>query len=400
MSKADRLQPANEAEAADRIRAAAADGMTFAIEGGGTKTTIGRPVFADKVLSSAKLRGITAYNPAELVLTALAGTPLKHIEDELAKNNQRLAFEPADHRPLLCSDGDPTIGAVAAINNSGPRRIVAGAARDSLLGVRFVNGRGETIKNGGRVMKNVTGLDLVKLMAGSWGTLGFLTEVTFKVLPAPEIETTLLLRGLDDAGATTAMAHAMASSTEVTGAAHLPELAAGRLTGGGAATALRLEGFADSVADRMARLRGLFDGVADLAELENDESRALWRDIRDARALVGDGRSPVWRVSMTPSRGHEFVMAVRMKTAADAFYDWQGGLVWIGLEGGDPQDDLIRTELARHGGGHAMLVRADSEVRVLAPVFQPQAQPLEALSGRIKAAFDPRGLFNPGRMAA
>lgn len=399
MSSNGPYAPASEEEAAEVIAAVAANGATLAIEGGGTKSAMGRPIFPDSVVSSARLSGITSYNPAELVISARSGTPLSEINDALAGNQQRLAFEPMDHSSLLATNGRPTIGAVAAINNSGPRRIIAGAARDSLLGVRFVNGRGDIVKNGGRVMKNVTGLDLVKLMAGSWGTLGFLTEVTFKVLPTPETEATLLLRGLDDEQATNAMAHAMATSAEVSGAAHLPELVASDLIGKDSVTALRLEGFSDSVRSRMERLKSLFSSTADLDTIEAEQSTALWKDVRDVKPFAGK-KSIVWRVSMKPSEAHKFVMAIRMKAAVDAYYDWQGGLVWLSLPENDPQDQVIRTELAQHGGGHAMLVRADSQFRLLVPVFEPLAAPVEQLSQRIKTAFDPAGVFNPGRMAA
>lgn len=379
---------------------AAADGRTrLAIQGGGTKQALGRPAEADAVLSSANLTGITAYRPEELVLSARAGTPFAEISDVLAQNGQRLAFEPIDYRTLLASDGEPTIGAVAAINNSGPRRIAAGAARDSLIGVRFVNGNGEVIRAGGRVMKNVTGLDLVKLLAGSWGTLGFITEVTFKVLPAPETETTLVLRELDDESATRAMAHAMASSTEVSGAAHLPERIAKDLAGGGASTVLRIEGFAESVDDRIERLRALYDDVAGTETIEAAASRDLWRAIGDVAPFAQNHQKPVWRISMTPSEAHAFVMALRMNFAADAYYDWQGGLVWLQLDDGI-HDTEIREELARHGAGNAMLVRADEHIRLTATVFQPLPQPVRQVSRRIRDALDPKGIFNPGRMAA
>ncbi len=389
-------KPATETEAAEIVRAAAASETTLSIEGGGTKQELGGPIVADQTISSANLSGIINYDPAEMVFTAFAGTPLGDIETELAKHNQRLAFEPIDYRPLLAANGSPTIGAVAAINNSGPRRFVSGAARDSLLGVRFINGRGDIVKNGGRVMKNVTGLDLVKLMAGSWGTLGFMTEVTFKVLPVPETEATLLLRGLDDEQATNAMAHAMATSAEVSGAAHLPETVAAQVLDGQAATAFRLEGFADSVASRIKRLTAVFSAPG-LETVTGDRSAGLWKQIRDAGFFAGKP-SIVWRISMQPSEAHKFVMALRMNAAIDASYDWQGGLVWLSIEDGNPHDDLIRAELSRHGGGHAMLVRAGSDIRALVPVFQPQPAGLAGLSERIGKAFDPHGVFNTGRM--
>ena len=399
MSDPAMLSPGSEEAASEIIAESFGDNATLAIQGGGTKVDLGRPVFADNIISSVNLAGVTNYNPAELVIGARAGTPLTEICRELAANGQRLPFEPVDHRLLLGSRGEPSIGAVAAINNSGPRRIQSGAARDSLLGVRFVNGRGQVIKNGGRVMKNVTGLDLVKLLAGSWGTLGFITEATFKVLPAPETEQTLLLRGLDDESAATAMAEAMACSAEISGAAHLPDLAAAHLIGGGAATSFRIEGFEDSVNNRLERLSRLFAGHAAPERLDAETSRTLWAGIRDVTLFAGR-KTIVWRVSMKPSEAPNFVMSLRMKAAIDAYYDWQGGLVWLSVEDDNPHDDLIRAALARHGGGHAMLVRANSQFRLLAPVFQPEAAAVRQLSERIRRAFDPAGVFNPGRMVA
>jgi glycolate oxidase FAD binding subunit len=268
--------------------------------------------------------------------------------------------------------------------------------------VRFVNGRGEIVKNGGRVMKNVTGLDLVKLLAGSWGTLGFLTEVTFKVLPNPETETTIALRGLLDAEAVNAMAHAMATSNEVTGAAHLPELVAssvlkGRL-GGEPATVLRLEGFEDSVRMRAEALKELFSGAAPMDTIGASDSRDLWTEIRDVAPFARDHTRPVWKISMAPSRGHEMVMALRMQLPVSAYYDWQGGLVWLEIADEESNGDLLRTQIRRHGGGHATLVRPGTQTPAVEDAFEPQTGPLADLSRRIKAQFDPKGILNPGRM--
>lgn len=393
--------PASEREVADTIRGAHDSSTPVEIVGGGTKRGIGRLVNAGVTLSTRGLAGITSYNPAEMVMTARAGTPLAEIEAALGANRQRLAFEPPDHRGMLASEGEPTIGAVAAANLSGPRRIVVGAARDSLLGIRMVNGVGEIISSGGRVMKNVTGLDLVKLVAGSWGTLGVLTEVTFKVLPVPETEATVAVRGLHDDAASNVMAHALATSAEVSGAAHLPEPVAGMVGGGRIgsepATLLRLEGFAESVRIRAEKLKSLLAGAGDLRMLDEQASQAVWRDIRDVSPFAGKDTRPVWRISVKPSAGHELALALRREAPATAFFDWQGGLVWARLEG-DPDENVVRKLVRIHGGGHATLWRGSPAQRAAIAPFEPLAPPLAALSARIKAAFDPKGILNPGRL--
>lgn len=393
--------PETEEELARIITEANATGLTIEISGGGTKRTFGRPVQAGLALSMARLTGITNYDPSELVMAARAGTPLAEIEAALSANNQMLTFEPMDYRPLLGATGEPSIGGVFAANNSGPRRILAGAARDSLLGVRLVNGSGEIVKSGGRVMKNVTGLDLVKLLAGSWGTLGVLSEVIFKVLPKPEIAVSIVVSGLNDAQAAEAMAAAMAMSVEASGAAHLPEsvirkMAGGRLTGG-PATVLRLEGLKPSVEVRTTRLVAEMGRRGEVTVLDQADSGDLWREIRDVKPFAGASMNPVWRVSVAPSAGHQLVAALRLKTGVDAFYDWQGGLVWLCMEA-DPEAGLIRQYIKALGGGHATLVRADASIRASVPVFEPQPRALEELSRRIKDQFDPGGILNPGRM--
>jgi glycolate oxidase FAD binding subunit len=366
---------------------------------------VGRPVAADHVLDLSALSGVTLYEPEELVLSARAGTPMAEVEALLAASGQELAFEPMDHGPLLGGEaGKGTIGGVLAANARGPRRIKAGAARDHVLGIHAVSGRGEAFKSGGRVVKNVTGYDLS--MAGSWGTLAAVTDLTFKVLPKAETEATLVLRGLSEADAAHAMAVAMVSSNEVSAAAHLPETVVGkvldgRLPGWRGATLLRLEGFSPSVAYRFDRLAALLAPTAAPERLEAEDSRLLWREIRDCIPFADGTDRPVWRVSMAPSQAHSMVMALRMEAAVDAFYDWQGGLVWLRMEAGGEggaEAQALRRLVAAHGGGHATLIRAPAATRAAVPVFEPQAEALAALSARLKAQFDPLGILNPGRM--
>ncbi|MGQ7793846.1 glycolate oxidase subunit GlcE [Faunimonas sp. B44] len=383
---------------------AAAEERPLEVLGHGTKRTVGRPVQAEHALDLTSLTGVTLYEPEELVLSARAGTPIAQIEALLAGRGQELPFEPMDHGPLGGgAAGRGTVGGVVAANVGGPRRIKAGAARDHVLGVAAVSGRGEIFKAGGRVVKNVTGYDLSRGLAGSWGTLAVLTDVTLKVLPRAEAATTLVLERLADDDAVRALAAAMGSPYEVSGAAHLPAGLAGDLPGlghGRAATLIRLEGFEPSVAYRAERLAGLFADVAPAERVSGEASAALWRAVRDAMPFAASAR-PLWRVSVAPTAGPAVVSALAGRSVRH-FYDWSGGLVWIEVpdEADDACAGLIRTAIEAAGGGHATLVRGSAALRTAVPPFQPQPAALAALSRRLKEQFDPNGILNPGRMAA
>ena len=382
------------------VQSALADKAALEIIGHGSKRRIGNLPATAKTLDLSSLTGINFYEPEELVLSAKAGTPIAEIEALLASKGQQLAFEPMDYGPLLGGNaGQGTIGGILATNTSGPRRLKAGAARDHVLGIEAVSGRGEMFKSGGRVMKNVTGYDLSKGLAGSWGTLAVLTDITFKVLPAAETEQTLALRGLDDAQAAAAMAVAMGSSAEISSAAHLPDIVTGKVLEGAlagtASTLLRLEGFPKSVAYRAEKLAQLLGLKSDL--LPEPQSRQLWREIRDCLPFTDHTLRPVWRVSMPPMSSHAMVADLRLQAAVDAFYDWQGGLIWLRMEG-DPEAETLRALVKKHGGGHATLVRAFESQRRSIPVFEPQPKALAALSQRLKEQFDPMNILNPGRM--
>jgi glycolate oxidase FAD binding subunit len=398
------FNPTTPADILTTVQWALAEESPLEVIGQGSKRGIGRPLQTEHTLDLSKLSGVTLYEPAELVLSARAGTPLADIERLLAENGQQLAFEPMDYGPLLGGQpGRGTIGGVLAANLSGPRRLKAGAARDHILGINAVSGRGEAFKSGGRVVKNVTGYDLSKLMAGSWGTLAVTTDVIFKVLPAAETETTLAIRGLLDEEAAAAMALAVGSSAEISSAAHLPEGIAGRVADGAIgsepATLLRIEGFGPSVAYRAAAVKDLLKTAGPTDEVSGEASKALWRDIRDCAPFADGTQRPVWRVSMAPSEAHKMTLALRMETPAEAFYDWQGGLVWLRMQA-DPEAELLRALVKKFGGGHATLIRATPSHRAALPVFEPQPPALSALSARLKAEFDPKGLLNPGRMEA
>ena len=402
------LKPRDTAEVEQAVQWALAEAKTLEIVGAGSKRAIGRAAQWDVTLDLSGLSGITLCEPAELVLSAKAGTPLVEIETLLASNAQELAFEPLDYGPLFGErPGAATIGGVIAANLSGPRRVKAGAARDHFLGVTAVSGRGETFKSGGRVVKNVTGYDLCKLLAGSWGTLAAMTEVTVKTLPRAETEETLLLLARDDAAAAQAMTAAMGSFADVSGAAYLPAGPASRVgelsaLGGGVA-ALRLEGVGPSVAHRKELLAKLLAGFGKLESLSATASRALWRAIRDVAPFAAGGPSGeryVWRISTAPARGVDVGRKLREAAQAESFYDWAGGLIWAALP---PTDDagvaLVRAVVGATGG-HATLIRAPAAVRAKLDVFEPQNPALAALTKRVREGFDPRGVLNAGRMWA
>jgi glycolate oxidase FAD binding subunit len=390
------FSPSSEAEAAENIAAARAAKRPLGIEGAGTRAGLGRAAQVEATLSTKALTGITLYEPAELVIAAKAGTPLAEIEATLAARGQMLPFEPMDHRVLLGTQGDPTIGGISACNISGPRRIQTGACRDHLIGVRLVNGRGEIVKSGGRVMKNVTGLDLVKLNCGAHGTLGLLSEVTYKVLPKPEVAGTLALFGLDDARAMEAMSHALGSPYEVSAAAHLPV----GIGSGKARTLLRIENFAHSVDYRLRELQKLLAAFGDGLRLIEEEADALWRDIRDCRFFAAPGERAVWRISTAPTRAAPLVARLSSELDLRHFYDWGGGLIWLAVPGSDDSGArAIRSALGTTGG-HATLVRGSPDLRSRIDVFEPLAAPLMKLTAGIKASFDPDAILNPGRMYA
>jgi glycolate oxidase FAD binding subunit len=397
---ADTLKPRNAKDVEAAVNWALAEGKTLEIVGHGSKRALGRAAQWDLSLDLSDLTGVTLYEPEELVLSAKAGTPIAEIEELLAKNNQELAFEPMDYGPIFgAAAGRGTIGGVLAANLSGPRRIKAGAARDHFLGVTAVSGRAETFKSGGRVVKNVTGYDLCKVLAGSWGTLAAMTDVTVKVLPWAETEQTLLVLGLDDANAARTMSAAMNSANDVSGAAHFPApLAASvQAEAGISVTALRLEGVAPSVAHRRHALEALLKPFGALAAVEEGASRALWRAVRDARPFANDDRV-LWRISTAPARGHEVAAAIGEQAAL--FYDWAGGLIWAAMPMCDDGGAAAIRRAVALAGGHATLVRAPAAIRAAVPVFEPQEVGAAALTKRVKESFDPRGILGPGRMWA
>jgi glycolate oxidase FAD binding subunit len=380
-------QPSTTTQLADIVRAAAADGRKLMIRGGGSKAEIGAPVESADVLDMRGISGVVDYDPAELVLTVRSGTPLAEIETLLFERNQQLMFEPFDHGPIFGhAAGAATIGGIIAAGVSGSRRLSGGALRDHLLGFTAVSGRGETFTAGAKVVKNVTGFDVPKIMAGSWGRLAAMTEVTLKVLPAPRISVTRIFRGLTPSQAYEAMSHALGSGAGISAAAHAPDAVGGDT----AITALRLEGFGPSVAARIDLLDALFEGTHCLSAFTDVEAEKYWTGFRTL-SLLND-ELPLWRVSVPP-RGCIAVIAALEPQGAQWMLDWAGGLVWLAFDG---SAEVVRT-VASQAGGHAMLIRADVALRAQVPTFHPPMSVLSDLEARVRRSFDPTGVFETGR---
>ena len=385
------IAPADEAGIIAAVQAAQAAREPLAIEGHGSKRGMLRPVQAARSLSTRALTGVTLYRPAELIISARAGTPLAEIEAVLAEKGQHLIAEAPYLNGAFGTSAPPSIGGVVAANLSGPRRIAWGATRDHVMGLRFINGAGEAIRSGGRVLKNVTGLDLCKLLSGSYGTLGVITEVTLKVLPAPETSATLIIQTPELVSAVAALSAGLGSPFGVSAAAALPAR-------DHVVAALRLEDFAASVTYRMEKLRVMLDHFGAQLVLEDAESRAFWQGVREVVPLNTSADEALWRVSVRPSAGP------RIAAAADAIggrvlLDWGGGLVWIAAAPGIAHHAAISAAAAAEGGV-AMLFRAPEALRHAVPVLPAEAAPLAKISARVKEALDPAGLFNPGHLRA
>jgi glycolate oxidase FAD binding subunit len=372
------------------------------IQGNGTKAGMLRPVQAARTLSTAGLSGVNLYAPKELIISAWAGTPLLEIETALAEAGQHLIAEPPDLSALLGTTGKPqTLGGIVATNLSGPRRVAWGAMRDHVMGIRAVTGRAEIIRSGGRVLKNVTGLDLCKLLTGSHGTLGVITEITLKVLPAPEATGTLVLPGLDATAGVAALSAALGSPYGVSGATWLPPEATARIPAlaniGGSATLIRIEEFTPSVTYRIGRLKDQF-ALADAVTLDTELSRAVWKDVRDARPLAARGDDAVWRVSVRPSAGPGILQALQARDMR-SFLDWGGGLVWLAGPADTATHAAVETA-AQTAGGTWTLLRAPDTLRGAVRVVPDEAAALARITRGVKAAMDPAGILNPGRLYA
>jgi glycolate oxidase FAD binding subunit len=405
----DTLKARDAKDVEQAVRDAIAAEQPLEIVGHGTKRAIGQPVATNAVLDLSALNAVTSYEPQELIVTVQAGAPVADVISMLDAKNQQFGFEPMDTSVLMGTPQNAgTIGGMIGVGLAGPRRIRSGGVRDHLLGAAAVSGFGDSFYIGGKVVKNVTGYDLCKLLAGSWGTLSVMTEVTLKVMPKAEGEAALVLRGLDAATANRVMSMALGSSYDVSGAAHIPastlrrgEGVLSQFSGDRSVTLIRIEGIEVSVADRARSLAAMLKefGAADM--IEDDAAAAVWASIRDVTPFAASGELgswPVWRIVCPPASGGAFGESLARETGGEVIYDWGGGLIWAALPpGADAHAVLLRAKLAAIGG-HATLLRAPENVRAAVEVFHPQAAGVAALSQRVKASFDPRNILNRGRM--
>lgn len=405
----DILKIRDAADVEQAVRAALADERPLEIIGHGGKRAIGHAPVADAVLDLSALDAVVSYEPNELLLTVGAGAPLADVLSLIDSKNQHFAFEPMNPARLLGTGHDAgTVGGMLASGLAGPRRVKDGGARDHLLGAHAVSGFGEIFKTGGKVVKNVTGYDLCKLLCGSWGTLAVMTEVTLKVMPRPESQRTLMLRGLDDVAAVRAMTAALGSPYDVSGAAHLPaavlrgpDSGLAEVSDGAALTLVRLEGIEASVKHRAGSLTAALATYGAVDVIDDDASAGLWQAVRDVAPFAAGGPFgawPVWRIVCPPASGGRLGKALADDTGGAVLYDWGGGLIWAALPPSDDARAALVRGRAEAAGGHAMLIRAPASLRDTVEVFHPPQSGVAALTRRVKHSFDPRDILNRGRM--
>lgn len=400
----DMLTPLVDRDLMDLIVEANENGTKLEILGHGTKRSIGKIHPEAVPLTMRRFSEITLYEPSELVLSARAGTSIVEIERTIKSYNQQMPFEYLDFSKILGTDPSwGTIASLFASNFSGSRRILKGSARDHLLGVKAINGRGETFKSGGRVMKNVTGYDLAKFMANSWGTLAVMTEVSMKLLPKPPSECTLFLYGLADDIAMEALRCAVNTPYEVSGAAHLtrehafPCLEGVSYVRDKALTAIRLENTPKALAARSEKIKDLLNAFGDIYYIDEPESQLFWQNMRQLMFLTGHDDA-IWRISTSPMHAYQTAQQIKKLVDCDISYDWAGGLLWATTRGVSDMGSSDIRRIVAHAGGHATLIRPKANVADFVSPFHPLDPAHMKLTKGIKAMFDPQAVLNPGRM--
>jgi len=402
--------PQNEKEVSNFIKKFYKSSIPIEIIGSGSKRKIGKKLQCTKTLNLSKLNGIIEYLPEELYIRVKAGTLIKKIEEELKKNKQQLAFEPIDFGYLLNGKSDyGTAAGQVACNISGPRRFKVGSVRDHVLGFRGVNGRGEIIKSGGVVVKNVTGYDLCKLICGSYGTLVALTEITFKVLPSPEESKTLVIHNQKLEFAANFLDQAISSSNDISGAIFLPKepevsgcvmniektFKLNDLKHEGSITAIRIEGSRNSINQRFKNLiKGLKIINFDLSTLEAYQSEIFWNKVKSLE-FFSNSKNSILRIVIPPS---ECVKLVYQFSNKYKYYlDWGGALMWMeAFELSEEMFESIRKKVVKLGGYVTMIKNSDY-LPYVDDVFTINRDRFN-ISQNIKKSFDPKGILNSGKM--
>jgi glycolate oxidase FAD binding subunit len=399
------LRPAADWELASYLADATASGTSVQIVGSNTRAAYGRPSRAAARVSTHVMRGITAFDPTARIITVQGGTRLNDVTQELGEAGMMLAFEPVDMGPIYGFETDwMTVGGMIAVNVAGSRRIVAGSAADSIAGIKLVSGGGEIIQAGAATVGGRTGFDITRLAAGSMGTLGVIADVSLRVTALPERTATLVLLGLEGEIAVEAMGDALAECPGITGAVHLDQAMAARLANqdlagqGEAVTLLRVEaGSQPGLTQALERLYGQLAAYGEIFELDDDATAGLWQGLQRMCCII-PGDAPVWRIAVRPSRAGDVVRGIRRYMTVDALYDWGGGLLWLVAPAtADAGASEIRRVTASIGGA-ATLVRAGDDVRAAVDCFEPPDRGAETIARRLKAAFDPAGILNPGRL--
>lgn len=355
-------------------------------------------------LDMSGFRGIDLYEPEELVLRAGAGTPIAEIQARLEEQGQEFVFEPPDIAPLYGgASGGGTLGGVVACNLSGSRRVSKGAARDSVLGIEAVSGRGELFRSGGRVMKNVTGYDLPKLLTGSQGTLAAMTRITLKVLPACETSVTLIFSDLAPKAALATMTAALSSPYDVSAAAFVPIAVAvhapENCNSSRSVTALRLEGARESLMPRVETLRELLAEHGVSSMLQDGDSRSFWSFINNATFFAAPERreNMLWRLFLPPNRAHHVDELAQALGDMPYVLDWGGGLAWLGMPHRKEGLRSLCQRVADFAGAHngfGILIRAPREFHGVFGGFASLGAAETALMKQVRAAFDPNSILS------
>ena len=397
------FKPSTREEIVEIVKNCYKKNIPLEISGLQSKNKIGRNFQSEKTLDLSNYKGIIDYKPEELYIKVKAGTSIKQIEDELKKNNQQLAFEPNDFGYLFKGESNSgSIGGVVACNFAGPRRFKVGSVRDHLLGFQGVNGKGETIKSGGTVVKNVTGYDLCKILSGSFGTLTILTEISIKVLPKPETSKTLIIKNPHIKKALGYLGLSLSSSTDPSGGAFYPDyfgksFILNDLTHDGGLTGIRIEGPTNSVDQRIDRLSKELTLLNDeFSILDPVQSEIFWTKTKNLEVFK-NSKSNLIRIVVPISETLQVIQKLKKKDDTNYFLDWGGSLIWMAFEQINSKIIEEIKEITKYHKGYYTLIKLEEDLKASADIFT--IDPIKyKISEKIKKSFDPRRIFNPGKM--